>query len=604
MLDRRDFLLSALSTALLPSDGLARAAVQLDEVFERILDAELKRDPERATELGVDNGARAALKGRLRDESLEGFAARVTAAESGLRLLKSVNRDGLTATERINYDSVLYEREAQLALLRFRFGSLGYHPSPYVISQRSGAYQSVPEFLDTQHQIAGVGDAEAYLSRVSAFAVQLDQETQRLRHDSAAGVRPPDFILDLALGQMAALNKPAGQTVIVTSIARRARSLGLSASFGEKAERLFDQRVRPALHRQIAAVQAIRTSATHEAGVGRFAAGPAFYAAALKSNTTTSLSPAEVHQLGLDQAAEIGGRLDAVLELRGLTQGTIAKRIQALYADPDSFFPNTDAGKAEAIRYCNGRLDAIRPRLTRVFKSLPPYRFEVRRVPAQLEAGASAASSESPSLDGSRPGIVYINLHNSAEWPKWSLATTIFHEGLPGHQLQGGLALSQRDLPLIRRGNGFSGYAEGWALYAEQLADEMGMYADDPASRIGYLRFQLFRAGRCVVDTGIHHLGWSRERAIRYLTELDGETAGFATREVERYCVEPGQACSYKLGHTVWTAQRAKAQKALGSRYDIRSFHEAGLACGRVPLEVLERVIEEWITRSSLIVSG
>ncbi len=304
-----------------------------------------------------------------------------------------------------------------------------------------------------------------------------------------------------------------------------------------------------------------------------------------------------MHKLGLDQAAEISARIDTLLKAQGLTQGTVAQRIKGLYADPASFFPNTDEGKAAAIAYCNNRLDAIRPKLPGVFKRLPPYKFEVRRVPPQTEAGAPTAFSQGPALDGSRPGLVYINLHDTAEWPKWSLPSVTFHEGLPGHQLEGGLALSNADLPMIRKTGLFSGYAEGWALYAEQLADEIGMYDDDPLGRIGYLRFQLFRAGRCVVDTGIHHLGWSREQAIAYFIDLEADAPGYAAREVERYCVNPGQACSYKLGHTVWTTQRARAMAALGSRFDIKDFHAAGLDCGRVPLEVLEGVIGDWIAR-------
>jgi uncharacterized protein (DUF885 family) len=287
--------------------------------------------------------------------------------------------------------------------------------------------------------------------------------------------------------------------------------------------------------------------------------------------------------------------LDGLLKAQGLTQGTVGQRIAELYKNPASFFPNTDAGKVDAIAYCNDRLAAIRPRLPRMFKRLPPYQFEVRRVPPQTEAGAASAFSQGPALDGSRPGLVYFNLHDSAEWPKWSLSTTVFHEGLPGHQLEGGLALSNKSLPLIRKTLGFSGYAEGWGLYAEQLADELGMYDDDPLGRIGYLRFQLFRAGRCVVDTGIHHLRWSREQAIQYFVDLDADAPGFATREVERYCTQPGQACSYKIGHTVWTRARARAIAALGSRYDIKDFHEAGLACGRVPLDVLDGVIDGYI---------
>ncbi len=281
-----------------------------------------------------------------------------------------------------------------------------------------------------------------------------------------------------------------------------------------------------------------------------------------------------------------------------MSQGTVGQRMAALAKRPDQLYPNTDAGKVELIAYCNKRLNDIRPRLPTRFKRLPPYSFEVRRVPVSTEAGAAAAFSQGPALDGSRPGLVYFNLKDSADWPRWDLSTTVFHEGLPGHQLEGGLALSNKNLPLIRKSLGFSGYAEGWALYAEQLADEMGMYDDDPLGRIGYLRAQLFRCGRLVVDTGIHHLRWSREQSIAYFQELEGDPVGSATREVERYCVNPGQACSYKLGHTVWIGARARAQKALGSRFDIKDFHEAGLNCGRVPLEVLDGVIDSWITQA------
>ena len=216
-------------------------------------------------------------------------------------------------------------------------------------------------------------------------------------------------------------------------------------------------------------------------------------------------------------------------------------------------------------------------------------------MPPQTEAGAASAFSQGPALDGSRPGLVYFNLHDTAEWPKFCLATTVFHEGLPGHQLEGGLALSNTRLPLIRKVGGFSGYGEGWALYAEQLADELGMYDDDPLGRLGYLKFQLFRANRCVVDTGIHHLRWGREQAIDYFVAQEGEARGFATREVERYCVTPGQACSYKLGHTVFTGLRTKAKQALGQRFDLKAFHTAVLGSGRVPLDILQQVGDRWI---------
>jgi uncharacterized protein (DUF885 family) len=372
----------------------------------------------------------------------------------------------------------------------------------------------------------------------------------------------------------------------------------LADSYAAKAATIYNARIGPALDRQIAETRALRAHATHDAGLWKLKDGEAFYTAALRFSTTTSKNAEEIHQLGLDQAAEIGARLDALLRAQGMTQGSVGERIAALYKDSKYLYPNTDAGKAEAIAYCNARLVAVRPRLPGAFKRLPNYTFEVRRVPPQTEPGAASAFSQAPSLDGSRPGIVYFNLHDSAEWPKWALSTTVFHEGLPGHQLEGGLLLSNKSMPLIRKTIGFSGYVEGWALYAEQLADEIGMYDDDPLGRIGYLKFQLFRANRCVVDTGIHHMKWTREQAIRYFIDQEGDAPGFVTREVERYCATPAQACSYKIGHTVWIKARERTKAALGSRFDIKNFHEAGLNCGRVPLDVLDGVINRYIVQA------
>jgi uncharacterized protein (DUF885 family) len=466
------------------------------------------------------------------------------------------------------------------------------------VSQLTGAYQSIPDFLDTKHTIANAADADAYLSRLEAFAKQIDDNTDRMKHDAALGVMPPDFLLDTTLAQMTSTRTTADKSLLVTSIARRAKEKGLPDSYATQAAKIYDAKIGPALDRQIAQARSMRTGATHDAGTWKIKDGEAFYAAALRSATTTSMSPDEIHQLGIDQGKDITARLDGLLKAQGLTKGTVGERITALGKDAKSLYPNTDAGKADAIAYCNQRLSEIRPKLPGVFKRLPNYSFEVRRVPPQTEPGAASAFSQGPALDGSRPGIVYFNLHDSAEWPKWALSTTVFHEGLPGHQLEGGLALGNKELPLIRKVIGFSGYAEGWALYAEQLADEIGMYDDDPLGRIGYLKFQLFRANRCVVDTGIHHMKWTRERAIQFFVDGDGSAPGFAAREVERYCATPGQACSYKIGHTVWTKARARAKAALGARYDIKDFHEAGLDCGRVPLDVLDGVIDKYIGRT------
>ncbi len=602
MLDRRAFLTTAAAAGAAITLPTAAAPVagenpELATLFDTFFLEGLRQRPEGATQLGLDKAANADLRGKLSDASDAGRAADQAATRDQQRRLAMIDRSRLNATDKLDYDVVKYTRDSSAAVQAFDFGGGGYGPSPYVVSQQTGAYQSVPDFLDTKHPIATAADADAYLSRLTAFGRQLDDQTARLGHDAGIGVSPPDFLLDTTLTQMRALLVPADAALVVQSLARRAKAKGLGDSYGRDAAAIYTASVLPALQRQANRVAALRRSAKHDAGVWQFREGAEFYAVALHNTTTTRYYPQEVHDIGLAQAREISARLDGLLKAQGLTKGTVGARMAALYADPSQLYPNTDAGKADEIAYCNKRLADIRPRLPSVFSRMPDYKFEVRRVPAATEAGAASAFSQSPPLDGSRPGLVYFNLHDSAEWPKFCLSTTVFHEGLPGHQFEGGLALGNDKLPLIRKAGGFSGYGEGWALYAEQLADELGMYDDDPLGRLGYLKFQLFRANRCVVDTGIHHLRWSREKAIDYFVAQEGEARGFATREVERYCANPGQACSYKLGHTVFTQLRAKARAAMGPRFDIKAFHDTVLNCGRVPLDILQRVGDDWIAR-------
>jgi uncharacterized protein (DUF885 family) len=597
-LNRRAFLSSTAlaGPALFATGARAAPADALKSLFDALYLEDLRSHPRQATLLGMDKGANAGLKVRLDDNSPAGIAAQKAQTTDQLARLKAIDASGLSGADRINYDTVVYTKQSQARLQAFDFGGPGgVGPSPYVISQQSGAYVTVPDFLDTKHTIETATDADAYLARLEAFAGQLDNDTERMKHDTAQGVVPPDFLLDLTLGQLGKIRVPAAQSVMVTSLSGRAKSKGLSGDYGAKAAALFTGKVAPALDRQFAAVTRLRATAGHDSSLKGTKDGAAYYAASLQSYTTTNLTPQQVHQLGLDQGKEIGGRLDAELKKQGLTKGTIGARLSALAADPRHLYPNTDAGKAEIIAFCNARLADVRPKLPSAFKRLPPYAFEVRREPVATEAGAAAAHSQAPAIDGSRPGIVYFSLRDTAEWPRFELASTVFHEGLPGHQLEGGLALSDPNMPLLRKTISFSGYAEGWGLYAEQLADELGMHEAEPLGRIGYLKWMLFRAQRCVVDTGLFHYGWSREKAIQSFVDVCGDPPSSAAREVERYCALPGQACSYKLGHTVWARGRDRAVKALGARYDIKDFHEAGLSCGRVPLDILDSVIDRYI---------
>jgi uncharacterized protein (DUF885 family) len=468
-------------------------ATPLSRLFDELVQAQLRRNPEGATSLGLDTGANADLRAKLSDQSAAGIAAAKAQTRAELAQLAAIDRAGLSPAERIDLDCVVYTRRSAAAVQAFDFGGTSYGPSPYVVSQLSGAYQSVPDFLDTKHRIESKGDADAYLQRLQAFAGQIDANTARMRHDAGVGVVAPDFILDLALDQMTKTRQPASEALVVQSLVRRAAAKGLGESYGRDAARIYDAAVLPALDRQIAVARDLRRTATHDAGVWKLKEGAAFYPAALHATTTTNLSPDEVHRFGLDQAKALSAQLDTLLRKQGYSKGSIGARMAALYKNPDQLYPNTDAGKRDAIAYCNDRLAAIRAKLPSVFERMPPYAFEVRRVPLQTEAGAAAAFAQPPAIDGSRPGLVYFNLKDSADWPKFCLATTVFHEGLPGHQMESGLALSNTRLPLIRKMTSFSGYGEGWALYAEQLADEIGLYDDDPLGRLGYLKFQLFR---------------------------------------------------------------------------------------------------------------
>ena len=595
---KRDFLNGSATIgalALLPTSVRAASATPLSAIFDDLVQAQLRRSPENATNLGLDTGANADLRAKLSDESPAAIAAAKARTRAELKQLEAVDAAKLSPDERIDLACVLYTRRSATAVQAFPYGGSGYGPSPYVVSQQTGAYQSVPDFLDTKHKVETPGDADAYLQRLQAFGRQLDDQTTRMRHDAGLGVVPPDFILDLTIAQMTRTAVPAERALVVQSLARRTAAKGLGDGYGQKAAAIYSAAVLPALQRQLAYTQELRRVARHDAGVWRLPQGDGFYAAALKSTTTSSMSPEQVHRFGLDQAASIGARLDAGLRKQGYTTGTVGERMIALAKRPGQLYPNTDAGKAAAIAYCNGRLDAIRGRLPSVFERLPPYGFEVRRVPPQTEAGAAAAFAQGPALDGSRPGIVYFNLRDASDWPQYRLATTTYHEGLPGHQLESGLALSNTRLPLIRKISGFSGYGEGWALYAEQLADEMGMYDDDPLGRLGYLSAQLFRANRCIVDTGLHHYRWTRERAVKQFIDAIGYTQSAAGGEVDRYCVNPGQACSYKIGHSVFVDIRERARAKLGPRFDLKQYHTAVLRYGRLPLDVLREVGNSWM---------
>jgi uncharacterized protein (DUF885 family) len=305
------------------------------------------------------------------------------------------------------------------------------------------------------------------------------------------------------------------------------------------------------------------------------------------------MTPQEVHQLGLDITKELHARADVLFRKIGMSKGPIGARYAALFKSKKGVYPNTDAGKAKEIGDLNAVVQDMQKRLPEYFGTLPKAGLEIRRIPPATEQGASTHYTEG-SLDGTRPGIYWLNLRDTSEAPMWDMYTTTYHEGIPGHHLQ--ISLSrQADIPMYRKISGFGAYIEGWALYSEQLAQEMGVYADNPLGELGYIHDALLRSGRLITDTGIHALKFSREKAIQALMDADGDPPALAAQEIERYSVWPGQACSYMVGKLTILKLRDKARAALGPKFDYRQFHDAILLSGSMPLTVLETRVEAYI---------
>lgn len=603
-MDRRDFLLSgaAIGMAGLAWPAMAAIDPKLHGVLDAIANDVLARSPEGLTQLGLDSGKFAWARSRLGDRSAAARARTAPDIARYKRMLASVNRASLGSQDRALYDSVAYSLMSGERGTRFAYGRIGSlgGGGPYVISQQDGSYQSVPEFLDSAHKVENASDAEAYLSRLGAFAVALDQETEQARRDAGMGVIAPDFVLDTALGQMKRLRAvPAANARMVMALVAKAKAKGLAGDWSARATKIVSDSVYPALDRQIAAVTGIRGKAKHDAGVWKLPQGDAYYAWQLQYATSTAMTPAEVHGMGLDQGAELDARMDSVLKAQGMTQGTVGERLAALTKDPRQLFANTDAGKREAVTYVQGKMDELRAFLPRVSRMTMKAGVTVKRVPQDIESGAALGYMNPAALDGSRPAIYYINLKDSANWPKFTIPTLSAHEGLPGHSWQFAYIAEHRDdVPTITSIMGFNAFVEGWALYSEQLVDELGFYKDDPFGQLGMFQALRFRASRLVTDTGLHDLKWSREKAVDYMRSTTGRSVAAVTSEVDRYCASPGQACGYKVGHTEIVRLREKAKAALGAKFDVRDFDDAVVQTGGVPLTVLATLVDDYIARA------
>ena len=608
---RRHFLgaaaaVAALAAAPAAARTVVRAAAKpinaprdprLAAALKTIADALLVRSPEQATLLGADVGAHADLASKWTDASPTGKVADRQVVETAARLLRGIPRARLQGPDINAYESVDFSLGIAKAGERFPYGYTGVGGgTPYAVSQQNGAYNQVPEFLDSYHRVEDAKGAQAYLDRLAGFATLLDQETAAIRADSARGVVLPSFMHANTLGQIAQLRaSPAAASQLVTSLAKRTAKLGLPDPSAQAAK-LVEGQVYPALDRQIAALNSQKTS--DDAGVWKLPDGEAYYQWLLRSQTTTSLTAAEIHATGQAQNREIEAEMDAILKAQGLTQGSVGERTVALTADPRFLQPDTDAGRAAVIAYVQGRMDAIRPRMTRLSKLNLKADVRVKRVPVEIQDGAAQGYMNFASPDGKRPAIYYINLKSMNNWPQWTLASLTAHEALPGHAWQGAYLAEHPELvPPTAQLLYYNAFTEGWALYAEQLVDEDGLYENDPFGRLGYLQAQRFRAVRLIIDTGLHALRWSRDKAIETMIANTGRARGAVTSEVDRYCASPAQACGYKIGHNEIIRQRARAKALLGAKWDVRDFNDALVETGGVPLASLPGVVDRMVAR-------
>jgi uncharacterized protein (DUF885 family) len=604
MLTRREALAALASAAALPLvNGCNREAPVTSspsndagalKLLDEIADNFLRLQPESATSLGIDTGARATLRSQLADRSEAGKQRLATQVRRDLERVKAFQTDRASDAVRTSVEVVRSAYATAAEGFALPYGDItvgGWRNTPYVVIQNVGAYLDVPRFLDSDHPIDSAADAEAYLSRLQSYAQQLKGELGRIQSARGAGLVPPAFLIDKAIAQMTLSLKSAREGgTVVESIVRK--TANIPGTWAERARSIAKQEIAPALEAQLHELESQRGAATDDAGISARPHGEEFYAWALKASTTTTMSPDAVHEMGRSELERLHAQMDTILKEIGYSQGSVGDRMKALAKDPRYKFSDGDKGRAEIRAFIDNRLEWIKAQMPRAFNHLVNPHMEVKRLPPEEEPGAPAAYGGAGSIDGKIPGRFWINLRSPDLHSKYSLADLTFHESIPGHIWQGEYT---HQMPLIRQLLAFNAYSEGWALYAEQLADELGAYENDRVGRLGYLQSIAFRACRLVVDTGIHAKRWTREQGVRFFVDVNGSNPQEVASEVDRYCSWPGQACGYKVGHGEINRQREKAKSALGAKYDLKAFDDTVVLGGNVPLDVLAKNVDAYI---------
>ncbi|MEM6475824.1 MAG: DUF885 domain-containing protein [Pseudomonadota bacterium] len=560
----------------------------------------LKHEPGRATGLGVDTGDYAIWRGAFGTPGEAGRQEYATTLKELVAEARAFPKDGLTADQQVGFEVVESAFSKALEGMALPYGDVAvgsWRNAPYVVIQNVGGYIDYPRFFGSTQPLASDSDAEFFLQRLQQVPAQLNGELERMQAARAFGVIPPDFLLDKAITQMESTLISAGKDELYAEEMRgRLAKAGLPERYATLAEQYVKAPIAVALEGQLAELYSLRKEAKSDAGMWAQPRGDEWYAWSTSASTTTSLTPDEIHEQGLEELATLHGQMDPILKEIGYTKGTVGERMQALSDDPRYKFAAGDEGRKEIFDFIYKQVDWIKAQMPRAFNQLVDPPFEVRRIPVNEELGAPGAYGGAGSKDGSIPGRFWINLRTTELHRKYDLPDLTFHESIPGHVWEG--EFSNR-LPLIRSILAFGAFSEGWALYAEQLADELGAYDDFKVGRLGYLQSLAFRACRLVVDTGLHHKRWTREEARNFFVERNGSKPDEVASEVDRYCSWPGQACSYKIGHSEIVRQRELAKTQLGDAYDFKAFNTAVILGGNAPLDVVGKTVGRYIAGAS-----
>jgi uncharacterized protein (DUF885 family) len=527
----------------------------------------------------------------LDDMSMEFAESEARWLDKQLEILARYDRDELE--DKLSYDILEWYMKDSQEGNRFLYYN-------YPVNQLSGIQSGLPDFMINTHYLGKPEDARDYVTRVGRFGTAFDQVLEGLRHREELGIVPPLFVVRHVLEEMRNFISPLpAEQLLYTHLAEKTKELeGFDAASRDELlaelEKVIDEVVYPAYRRMITFFEQQEAIATTDDGVWKFPDGEAFYAHQLRHYTTTDMTADEIHELGLAEVDRLQAEMKAILKAEGYNAGDLAATMNALNADERFLYPDSDAGRAQIIEDYKRIIAEIDAGLAPMFDVRPRAAVDVERVPEFKQETSPGAYYEAAPFDGSKPGVFFVNLRNVREIPKFGMRTLAYHEAIPGHHFQIGIAQELQGVPFFRRIVPFTAFVEGWALYAEKVAAESG-FEDDPYDRLGYLTGQLFRAARLVVDTGIHAKRWTREEALTYMLETTGMPETDVVAEIERYIVDPGQACAYKVGQLKILELRQRAMTALGEDFDVRGFHNVLLTNGAVPLAILERLVDNWI---------